>query len=106
MQQALQASDVSIEIIPLVNGKALDSVVAATYVLFNKSGVAVTKTLGNGVVFTSNKRLEVSLTETDTEQLLGTYEQECVIRDFEGKDIFVLESSPINFKKTTGRIQV
>lgn len=106
MEQIYQASDFKIEIVPTIDNKALSSVEYATYVLYNKTGVVVTKTLGDGIVFTANKRLLVSLTDIDTAALLGTYSQECVVRDSEGKDIFVLKDSQVTFKKTIARINV
>lgn len=106
MEQVYQASDFKIELAPTVDGKALTSVVSATYVLYNKTGVVLTKTLGDGIVFTENKRLVISLTDIDTAALLGTYNQECVIRDSEGKDIFTLRDSQIGFKKTLARINL
>ena len=98
-----QASDVSIVINTLLNNKVPEGLTHVKYIIFNKSGILVTKELGNGVSY-FNGELTITLTDTDTANLAGEYTQECIARTTDGVDYFPLTARPIKFTKTTARI--
>lgn len=98
-----QATDVSIVINTLLDGKVPAGLTHIKYVLFNKSGIAVTKQLGDGITY-ANGKITITLSDTDTATLLGSYTQECVARTTDGVDYFPLKAKPFNITKTTARI--
>lgn len=99
----LQATDLVIEIYVLLNDSVPTALSEAKCILYNKSGIAVTKTLANGLVYVNGK-LEVFLSEVDTTPLVGTYTVECLVRTDDGTDFFALPATPLTFVKTIARI--
>ena len=99
-----QASDVYLIINHKVNDSPLPPLSAAKYIVFDRSGTPlVTKTLGAGLEYSAGA-VTVHITETDSAGLRGGYNHECVVRDLDDNDIFIL-TGKIKFNKTTARIQ-
>lgn len=99
-----QAADAVLNITHKVAGVPLGAISAGKYQMFDEDGaVVLTKTLGSGLFFESGT-IRIPLTEQDTFTLHGTYTHECLVRDAQGTDIFVLTRSKIKFKPTTVRL--
>lgn len=98
-----QATDVSIVINTLLEGKVPEGLTHVKYIVYNKSGVVITKQLGDGVIY-ANGKITITLSDTDTANLAGTYTQECIARTTDGVDYFPLKSKPLTITKTTARI--
>lgn len=100
-----QASDVYINVKPVIDGSPLTLVSKAKYVVFQRDKVILLeKTLNNGISFSAEEGLTVHLTDVDTLTLgPGRYEHEMVVQDLEENDTFVLKG---NFKivETVARI--
>jgi hypothetical protein len=97
-----QASDIYLVINCQVNGLSLPILSAAKYIVFNRASERlITKTLGNGITYNSGI-VTVHLTDTDSD-LQGNYNHECVVKDMDDNDIFIL-TGKIRFIKTTARI--
>jgi hypothetical protein len=98
-----QASDCKISISHYVNNVLLGNISQAKYQIFDKNDVAlVTKTLGSGITFAAGVTT-VSLSDTDTLNLAGSYRHECIVRDPSGQDSFILKAN-IRFNKTKVRL--
>jgi hypothetical protein len=98
-----QASDCKISVSHYVNNVLLGAISQAKYQIFDKNDVpVVTKTLGSGISFL-NGVTTISLSDSDTLNLVGSYRHECLVRDPMGQDIFILKSS-IRFNKTKVRL--
>lgn len=99
-----QATDLTIEMYPLLDGKPPASIQAATYVIYNRAKtILLTKILADMVYL--NGKLTVNLTEEDTATLAGTLTHECVARTSTGVDFYPLTAKSISFTSTIARIQ-
>lgn len=99
-----QAADAMLIINHKVAGVPLTAISAGKYQMFDEDGaVVLTKTLGFGLIF-DNGAIRIPLTEQDTLNLDGTYTHECLVRDPQGTDIFVLKGGKIKFKPTKVRL--
>lgn len=86
-----QASDVYIVISPTIDSSPLVAIQNAQYVVYGREGVIITKTLGDGVSF-QECAVTIHLTDIDTAELpKGKYTHECVIRDTQDNDTFILQ---------------
>lgn len=104
MIEISQGSDFYINIIA-PPGSSLPEVVEATYVMYDRSDtLLLQKTLGDGVSF-DGTTLVVHLNDIDTSSVLpGKYFHECVVRDINNDDIFLLKNR-VTIQKTIARNQ-
>jgi hypothetical protein len=100
-----QAADAMLIINHKVAGVPLAAISAGKYQMFDEDGaVVLTKTLGFGLIFDSGA-IRIQFTEQDTLNLHGTFAHECVVRDPQGKSIFVLKRpEKIKFEPTKARL--
>ena len=98
-----QAAGAVIRVEHDVDGVPLSGITDAKYELFNTSGNAIlTKTFNAGVTFAEGE-IVITLTETDTESLNGSYDHCCAVRDAAGKRLFPLKGK-IRFERTRSRV--
>lgn len=105
MSNILQASDITIKIAISVNGEIPSSLSHVTYVLYNRSGVVLEKTLQSAGVSYLAGELSIKLFDTETINLQGAYTHSCIARTSDGVDFFPLTDKPLTVLKTVPRIQ-
>lgn len=98
-----QATDVSIVINTLLDGKVPAGLSHIKYIIYNKTGIVVTKEIGSGANY-ANGKITITLSDTDTADLAGSYTQECIARTTDGVDYFPLTARPFLINKTKARI--
>ncbi len=86
-----------------IDNEAVAGINAAKYELYGRTGqVLITKELGSGIVFNAGK-IEVQLTDTDTAELSGNYNHQCVAKDLAGRTFYPLNGD-ITFSATKPRL--
>lgn len=98
-----QASDFFIDIDHKVDGENLQGLSQAIYIIFNKKGVVVQKTLGNGITFDpATGRLTIHIDHKATLNIHGSFEHEAAVLDVMDHKTFILKGK-CTIKRTNAR---
>lgn len=103
LADAYQAEDFTLRLSSTIDGEPLKAIQKAEAALYSKGVKVVSKTLGSGIEFIE-PTLIVHFNESDTANLSGLHQIECVVRDIAGNDTFILKTT-IFFNKTLTRLQ-
>lgn len=86
-----------------IDNEQVAGINAAKYELYGRTGqVLITKELGSGIAFNSGK-IEIQLTDTDTAELSGNYNHQCVAKDLADRTFYPLNGD-ITFSATKPRL--
>lgn len=86
-----------------IDNEAVAGINAAKYELYGRTGqVLITKELGSGIAFNAGK-IEIQLTDTDTAELSGNYNHQCVAKDLADRTFYPLNGD-ITFSATKPRL--
>lgn len=86
-----------------IDDEPVTGITAAKYELYGRTGqVLITKTIGEGIAFTGGN-IEISLTDTDTAELSGSYNHQCVAKDLADRTFYPLNEY-ITFGATKPRL--
>jgi hypothetical protein len=86
-----------------IDDEPVAGIIAAKYELYGRTGqVLITKELGSGVAF-NDGNIEISLSDTDTVVLSGSYNHQCVAKDLDNRTFYPLIGD-INFGGTKPRL--
>lgn len=86
-----------------IDNEPVSGINEAKYELYGRTGqVLITKELGSGIAFNQGK-IEVSLTDTDTAGLSGSYNHQCVAKDLADRTFYPLNGD-ITFSATKPRL--
>jgi|GEM_PF-3168406 len=85
-----------------IDNEQVAGINAAKYELYGRTGqVLITKELGSGIAFNAGK-IEIQLTDTDTAELSGNYNHQCVAKDLADRTFYPLNGD-ITFSATKPR---
>lgn len=86
-----QASDFFIELEHEIGGQPLAGLNDIEYIIFNRSGIQVTKKLGDGISWNDvTNTITIHVTHQDILELSGTFNHECAVMDIQSNKTFVL----------------
>lgn len=86
-----------------IDNEQVAGINAAKYELYGRTGqVLITKELGSGIAFNAGK-IEIQLTDTDTAELSGNYNHQCVAKDLADRTFYPLNGD-ITFSATKPRL--
>lgn len=74
----------------IIDDEPVTGINAAKYELYGRTGkVLISKTLNAGISFNEGK-IEISLSDTDTAELSGNYNHQCVAKDLADRTFYPL----------------